>query len=265
MTQSMFSKTTLQLPRILMLFWTPDITSHFCNWLNSTTEQVLCCELSPWNGISSSEFEGRLSSDSSRSCVCLNVNGEHINGIIDTIWRHAASNEKAVEAFLNKIGKYHSDELKKQINSGSQPDLGIYDCVDLLSKFEGDTLLCIRVSDAVSNYLMSWVEYIISTTGIKILFLPKKICRISQFNGLNRIVLPELSKVCIVDTCQSAVYKLTGYHIPRSELDIALANSYSLNEFISIVQTATLSKCAISSVVDQPFLSRSYSYDVKPN
>ncbi|MBL4830764.1 MAG: hypothetical protein JKY55_12895 [Aliivibrio sp.] len=232
-----------------MLFWTPNITSHFRNWLDSTTEQVLCCELSPWNGISSSEFEGMLSNNSGYSCIPLSANEKHVDDIIETIWQHVAPNDKLIDGFLKKIVSFRHDELRKQIYSSSQPDLGIYDCVDLLSQLETETLLCIRVSDSVPTYLMPWVKYLVSTTNIKVILLhTKTIRKIVQFNELQRIALPELSKKCVAGACQDAVYKLTGKHIPQSELNIALANSHSLNEFISIVQTATLSQCTISSL-----------------
>ncbi|OQK44164.1 hypothetical protein XM72_c11055 [Vibrio vulnificus] len=61
------------------------------------------------------------------------------------------------------------------------------------------------------------------------------------------MTLQKFSNEHIMDTCQDAIFALTGSYMPQSELDFALSNSQSLNEFIAIIQTATLYQCSPSS------------------
>lgn len=234
-----------------MLFWTPDITNHFRSWLDSTTKTILSCEVNLWNGAGSSEFERRISDNTNFSCISLKANGEKVENIITTIWQSVASNRKLVDAFIEKNCTFRRNELSQQINSGIQPDLGIYDCADLLTQIDTAIVLCIRIGDSVPTYLMSWVDYIARYTKIKIvIFHPKNVRRIGILKHLNKVNLPALSKTCILDACQCAVYNLTGMNIQNSELEKAFSNSHSLDEFISIVQTATVSQCNISTLFD---------------
>ena len=232
-----------------MLFWTADLTDQFRDWLDSTTENILCCEHNPWSSTSSYEFENRLSYGTKRPCISLNADGEKVKDIIESVWRHVASNDSVLEQFLDKVNKHHSDELRKNIDAGLLPDLGIYDCVDLLAHLGTDTILCIRITSSVPSYLKPWIEYINSTTRIKVLLLhPPKVHHLLQLSEFNRMTLHKFSNEHIVDACQHAVFALTGSYMPQSELDFALSDSQSLNEFIAIVQTATLYQCSPSSL-----------------
>ncbi len=238
----------------LMLFWTPDITNHFLNWLDSTTTQILSCEVSSWNGVGSTEFERRITYNTNYSCIPIKANGESVDNLISTIWQHVRSNSKLVDTFIERSCTFRRKELRQQVHLGAQPELGIYDCVDLLSQIDTSIVLCIRINDSVPTYLMSWIDYIVRYTSIKIVVLyPKKARRFGNLKHLNKLNLPELSKTCIFEACQCAVYSLTGAYIQNSELECAFSYSCSLNEFISFVQAATVSQCNISTSFD-PYL-----------
>ncbi len=229
-----------------MLFWTPDIPSSLHDWLCSTTERVLCCEVNSWNCTASSELERRISTVGKCSCIPLTVNGEHSESIISSIWQHLSSKREAIDDFVDGNCKFRRNELRQQVKSGGRPDLGIYDCADLLSHADMMTVLCCRISGTVPTYLSYWIDYTVQNTRCKVIVLhPKNVSRISQLKHLDRLILPVLSKDCIVEACEYAVYRLTGAHIQRSDLDAALTYSCSMNECISIVQLTTVSQCSI--------------------
>lgn len=233
-----------------MLFWTPDITHHFHYWLNSGWERIVCCQIEPWNGVSSCEFEARLSETADCSCISLAADGEDVDSIIFLIWQWVSSNQSVVDEFISKSVEFRRSSLREKLNLGMQPDLGIYDCVDLLSLVDTAIVLCIRITDSVPTYLTHWVEYITRRTRVKVIVLhPKKLRRMSQLKHFNRIVLPVLSKICTTQACESAIYRLTGTHITSSELETAYSYSDCLNEFISLMQEATVRQCSVLTLL----------------
>ncbi|EMK3317949.1 TPA: hypothetical protein I7759_14580 [Vibrio vulnificus] len=233
-----------------MLFWTPEIPRSLHRWLDSSTEQILCCEMNNWSCANSPEFERRVSDIGKFSCIALTTNGEQIDRIINMIWQYIASDIKLIDNFIEKNCKFRRDEIRQKINSGFQPDLGIYDCADLLSQISANVVLCIRIDNSVPAYLLNWLDYIVKYTSIRIILLhPKTVDRKEQLKHLDSFILPILPRSHIVDACKYAVHQLTGIHLQRSELDLAFSYSQSLDEFISIVQAATLSQCTIETLL----------------
>jgi len=233
-----------------MLFWTPDIPCELNNWLNSVTTRTLCCEVNPWNCAGSTEFEARIASASQCLCIPITINGNQVGDIIHTIWQYVSSNKSWVENFMVKNHGVRRDELRQQTDSGEAPDLSIYDCADLLSQIDTPTVLCIRTGESIPKYLMAWMGYMIRYTSLKIIILhPEAVRTGDQLKHLHSLTLPVLSKICVLDACMSAVYRLTGRHMPRSELDAALSVSHSLDEFVSIVQAATVGQCTIEALL----------------
>ncbi|TOK19822.1 hypothetical protein CGI22_21945 [Vibrio parahaemolyticus] len=233
-----------------MLLWTPDIPCELNNWLNSATDRTLCCEVNPWNCAGSSEFETRIAENAQCLCIPITIRGDQVEGIIHTIWQYISSNKSCTEIFINKNHTLRRDELHQQIRSKEIPDLSIYDCVDLLSELNTATVLCIRIGNSMPDYLMGWVNYISRYTSLKIIILhPKAVSKGDQFKHLHSLTLPVLSKICVLDACTSAVYRLTGRHMPRSELDAAISVSHSLDEFISIIQAATVGQCTVEALL----------------
>lgn len=233
-----------------MLFWTPDITNNIDNWLSSTPDQILCCEITPWNGANSNEFERRISNRKEHLCIPLIVNGDEVENFINVIWRSLAFDKQLFDDFVQSNSKFRRDELNQQLMNGIQPDLGIYDCADLLLRVDKIVVLCIRINEFVPDYLTPWVDYIIRHSRVKVIILhTKEVRRIGKLKHFDRKLLPVLSRNCIVEACQYAVYQLTGTYIQSLELDKALSYSQSLNEFISIVQAATVRQCTISTVL----------------
>ncbi|WGK81958.1 hypothetical protein PYE51_01510 [Vibrio aestuarianus] len=233
-----------------MLFWTPVLPALLQDWLGSTTEQVLCCEVDIWNCTGSSEFERRISDIKKCLCVALSTNGEQVDVIIEKIWQCVVANNTLVDNFIERNSKFRRYELQQQVNSGIQPDLSIYDCVDILSRISTPLVLCIRLGDSVPVYLKDWLNYIHQYTAIKVLLLyPKAISRLGRLQHFERLTLPVLSKGSIIEACKHAVYRLTETHIQSSELERALSYSYSLDDFISIIQTAIMSQCTIETLL----------------
>lgn len=233
-----------------MLFWTPDIPNELNIWLNSATDRILCCEVSPWNCAGSSEFETRIAENAQCLCIPITIRGDQVEDIIHTIWEYISSNKSWVGNFIDKNHGVRRDALHRQLGSGELPDLGIYDCADLLSQINTPTILCIRTGGTIPNYLMIWVDYMIRYTSIKIIILhPNAVRKGEQLKHLHNLTLPELTESSVLDACMSAVYRLTGKHMQRSELDTAFTISHTLNEFISIVQTSIMSQCPLETLL----------------
>ncbi len=233
-----------------MLFWTPDITNYFYSCFKSTTTQIVCCEENSWNGIGSLEFERRISYSGLYKCIPLIVHGDQVGNVIKNIWQHVASNKILVDEFIENTYKFRVSEIRQQVNSGTLPDLGIYDCADLLAKIESDILLCLRIVDSIPSYLMPWLDYILNYTKVKIIIIyPSRELNFSKFKHIDNITLPVISKYIIIEKCQNAVHRLTGSYIETSEIEIAFSYSQSLNEFVSLVQAATVSQCTISELL----------------
>lgn len=233
-----------------MLFWTPDIPDELNNWLNSATDRILCCEVSPWNCAGSSEFETRIAENAQCLCIPITIRGDQVEDIIHTIWQYISSNKSWVGNFIDKNHGVRRDALYQQLGSGEIPDLGIYDCADLLTQIVPTTVLCIRTGESIPKYLLAWVDYMIRYTSLKIIILrPEAVHKGEQFKHLQSLTLPELTKSSVLDICMNAVYRLTGKHMQRSELDTAFAISNTLNEFISIVQTSIVSQSSIQTLL----------------
>ncbi|MFA0520176.1 hypothetical protein AB4501_24835, partial [Vibrio sp. 10N.222.55.E8] len=107
----------------MMLFWTPDITTHLNCWLNSATEQVVRCEVAPWNGTQSPEFERGISIGGTRTCIPLAIHAQQIDHIIGVVWNLVSPDQKLVREFIENNSQFRRDELIRQINSEIQPDL----------------------------------------------------------------------------------------------------------------------------------------------
>ncbi|CAK1931910.1 conserved hypothetical protein [Vibrio crassostreae] len=233
-----------------MLFWTPDIPCELNNWLNSATDRTLYCEVNPWNCAGSSEFETRIAENAQCLCIPITIRGDQVEDIIHTIWQYVSPNKSWVGNFVNKNNEVRREQLRRQIASGELPDLGIYDCADLLSRIDTTTVLCIRTGELIPKYLLAWVDYMIRYTSLKIIILhPEAVHKGEQFKHLQSLTLPELTKSSVLDTCMSAVYRLTGKHMQRCELDSAFALSNTLNEFISIVQTSIVAQCTLETAL----------------
>ncbi|HFQ4857008.1 TPA: hypothetical protein ACGUPG_002788 [Vibrio vulnificus] len=233
-----------------MLFWTPDIPDELNNWLNSATDRILCCEVSSWNCAGSSEFETRIAENAQCLCIPITIKGDQVEDIIHTIWQYVSPNKSWVGNFVDKNDEVRREQLRRQIGLGELPDLGIYDCADLLSQVDTTTVLCVRTGSSIPKYLMSWVDYMIRYTSLKIVILhPETVRKEDQLKHLHSLTLPVFSEICVLDACMSAVYRLTGQHMQCSELDAALTISNSLNEFISIVQTSIMSQSTIETLL----------------
>ncbi|MEZ8775750.1 hypothetical protein [Vibrio sp. 10N.247.310.17] len=234
----------------MMLFWTPDITTHLNCWLNSATEQVVRCEVAPWNGTQSPEFERWISREDTRMCIPLAIHAQQIDQIIGVVWKLVSPDQKLVREFIENNSQFRRDELIRQINSEIQPDLSIYDCIDLLSKLRIEVVvLCLRIVDSVPGYLVAWLSYIQQYTSFKIIILHAKNARsLKALKSFRCIQLPALSKSDVIESCCNAVNELTGKRMQRSELDAAFSQSKSLKEFTSIIQTATLYQCSVESL-----------------
>ncbi len=231
-----------------MLFWTPDIPNELNNWLNSATDRILCCEVTLWNCAGSSEFETRIAENAQCLCIPIIIRGDQVEDIIHTIWQYISSNKSCVGNFIDKNHGVRRDALHQQLGSGEMPDLGIYDCADLLTQVVPTTVLCIRTGESIPKYLMTWVDYMIRYTSLKIIILcPEAVHKGEQLKQLHNVPLPELTKSSVLDTCMSAAYRLTGKYMQRSELDTAFTISNSLNEFISIVQTSIVAQCTLET------------------
>jgi hypothetical protein len=233
-----------------MLFWTPDIPSSLQDWLDSTTEQILCCEVDAWNCAGTPEFERKISDIGKRLCIPLTVNGEQVESIIDRIWWYLEYHKISVEQLIVRNHKHRRDKLLQQVSFGLRPDLGIYDCADMLFQIDVNVVLCIRLESSIPTYLKVWIDYIIRFTTIKILILhPNTLRGVVHHEYMERLTLPVLNKDCVLDTCNHTVYRLTGERMERYQLDIAMSHSQSLEEFISIVQIATLYQCKIETLL----------------
>ncbi|MDC5850836.1 hypothetical protein OPW32_16700 [Vibrio europaeus] len=233
-----------------MLFWTPELPSSLYDWLDSTTAQILCCEVDAWNCAGSSEFERKISDIGKHLCIPLTVYGEQVDSIIDTVWWYLDYHKISVEQLIVRNHKYRYDKLLQQVSLGLQPDLGIYDCVDMLFQIDVNVVLCIRLENSRPTYLKVWIDYIVRFTTIKIIILhPNTLRGVVHQEYMEQLSLPVLNKDCVLDACEHAVYRLTGERIERYQLDIAMSNSQSLEEFISIVQTATLYQCKIEMLL----------------
>tara|TARA_Y100000588_G_scaffold159786_1_gene173763 strand:+ start:3177 stop:3983 length:807 start_codon:yes stop_codon:yes gene_type:complete len=230
----------------MMLFWTPDITTHLNCWLNSATEQVVRCEVAPWNGTQSPEFERWISRGGTRMCISLAICDQQIDHIIGVVWSLVSPDQKLVREFIENNSQFRRDELIRQINSEIQPDLSIYDCIDLLSKLNVEAVLCLRIVDSVPNYLLAWLGYIQQCTSFKIIILySKNAPSLNRLKSFPCIQLPTLSKSDVIESCCNAVDELTGKRMQCSELDAAFSYSESLNEFISIIQSSILYQCSV--------------------
>lgn len=234
----------------MMLFWTPDITTHLNCWLNSATEQVVRCEAAPWNGTQSPEFERWISRGGARMCISLAICDQQIDHIIGVVWNLVSPDQKLVRKFIENNSQFRRDELIRQINSEIQPDLSIYDCIDLLSKLNVEAVLCLRIVDSVPSYFVAWLGYIQQYTRLKIIILfSKNTVSLEKLEPIPCIQLPTLPKTEVIESCCNAVNELTGKRMQRSELDAAFSESKSLKEFTSIIQTATLYQCSVESLL----------------
>lgn len=234
----------------MMLFWTPDITTYLNCWLNSATEQVVRCEVAPWNGTQSPEFERWISRGGTRMCIPLAIHDQQIDHIIGVVWKLVSPDQKLVREFIENNSQFRRDELIRQIKSEMQPDLGIYDCIDLLSKLRVEVVLSLRIVDSVPNYLLAWLGYIQQCTSFKIIILySKNAPSLNRLKSFPCIQLPTLSKSDVIESCCNAVDELTGKRMQCSELDAAFSHSESLNEFISIIQSSTLYQCSVESLL----------------
>lgn len=233
-----------------MLFWTPDITTHLNCWLNSATEQVVRCEVAPWNGTQSPEFERWISRGGTRTCIPLAIHAQQIVHIIGVVWNLVSPDQKLVREFIENNSQFRRDELIRQINSEIQPDLSIYDCIDLLSKLRVEVVLSLRIVDSVPSYFVAWLGYIQQYTRLKIIILfSKNTVSLEKLKPFPCIQLPTLPKIEVIESCCNAVNELTGKRMQRSELDAAFSQSKSLKEFTSIIQTATLYQCSVESLL----------------
>lgn len=131
-----------------------------------------------------------------------------------------------------------------------QLDLGIYDCVDILSLLDEKLMLLIRVFDSIEHYLLPWLNYAVTTTtNIKILVLNREgIKGLSRLEHLPQVILPQLSRNSIIDTCSTAIHDLTGTRMSYSELGFTYSNSSSLKEFITHTQAAVLCQSTPSAL-----------------
>lgn len=233
-----------------MLFWTPDITTHLNCWLNSATEQVVRCEVAPWNGTQTQEFEQWISRGGTRMCIPLAIHAQQIEHIIDVVWSFVSSDQKLVREFIENNSQFRRDELIRQIKSEMQPDLSIYDCIDLLSKLNVEAVLCLRIVDSVPSYFVAWLGYIQQYTRLKtIILFSKNTVSLEKLEHFPCIQLPTLPKTEVIESCCNAVNELTGKRMQRSELDAAFSQSNSLNEFVAIIQSSTLYQCSVESLL----------------
>lgn len=233
-----------------MLFWTPDITTHLNCWLDSVTERVVRCEVTAWNGAQSPEFERWISRGGTRMCIPLAIHDQQIDHIIGVVWNLVSPDQKLVREFIESNSQFRRDELIRQINSEIQPDLSIYDCIDLLSKLNVEAVLCLRIVDSVPSYFVAWLGYIQQYTRLKIIILfSKNTVSLEKLEPFSCIQLPTLPKIEVIESCCNAVNELTGKRMQRSELDAAFSQSKSLKEFTSIIQTATLYQCSVESLL----------------
>lgn len=233
-----------------MLFWTPDITTHLNCWLDSVTERVVRCEVTAWNGTQSPGFERWISRGGTRMCIPLAIHDQQIDHIIGVVWNLVSPDQKLVREFIENNSLSRRDELIGQINSEIHPDLGIYDCIDLLSKLNVEVVLCLRIVDSVPSYFVAWLGYIQQYTRLKIIILfSKNTVSLEKLEPFPCIQLPTLPKTEVIESCCNAVNELTGKRMQRSELDAAFSQSKSLNEFVAIIQSSTLYQCSVESLL----------------
>ncbi len=225
-----------------MIFWTPDVTPSFLNWSVSTTEQIVCCQTKEWNGTDYPDLELRLSDISGMISITLFVHNDDVEMAIDTIWKHVSANEELILSYIEQQKGFRREVFYQQYKNGEQLDLGIYDCIDLLSLLDEKLMLFIRISDSIERHLLSWLNYAASTTtNIKILVLNSEGAKgLSRLKNLPQVILPQLSRSIIVETCSNAIHDLTGTRISDSELYFTYSNSSSLKEFITHTQAAIL-------------------------
>lgn len=227
-----------------MIFWTPDVTPSFLNWSVSTTEPIVCCQTEEWNGTDYPELELRLSDISGMIPITLFVHNDDVEMAIDTIWKHVSANEELIWSYIEQQKRFRREVFYQQYKNGEQLDLGIYDCIDLLSLLDEKLMLFIRISDSIERHLLSWLNYAARTTAnIKILVLNSEGAKgLSHLKNLPQVILPQLSRNSIVETCSNAIHDLTGTRISDSELDFTYSKSSSLKEFITHTQTAVMCK-----------------------
>ncbi|MGX9416373.1 hypothetical protein ACXJY6_00015 [Vibrio sp. RC27] len=205
------------------------------------TEQIICCELSEWNGTEYPDFELNLSNQFGVTCLPLYINNKNSSENFDSIWKYLTSNRNLIHEYINRQHEFRRSILFQQYENGEQLDLGYYDYIDLLSHLEERVVLCIRALHSFHPNLLPWLDYIVNKTNIKILILNSKgIKGLDQLNHFPRAILPSYSKKEIVEACSRAVYDLTGTSMSYSELSSAFSKCHSLKEFITKVQTAAV-------------------------
>ncbi|KIE21720.1 hypothetical protein SE23_05750 [Vibrio sinaloensis] len=183
-------------------------------------------------------------------CIPLAIHDQQIDHIIGVVWNLVSPDQKLVREFIENNSLSRRDELIGQINSEIHPDLGIYDCIDLLSKLNVEVVLCLRIVDSVPSYLLAWLGYIQQCTSFRIIILySKNALSLNKLKSFPCIQLPTLPKIEVIESCCNAVNELTGKRMQRSELDAAFSQSKSLKEFTSIIQTATLYQCSVESLL----------------
>lgn len=115
-----------------MIFWTTDVITPQLSKELFLTQKVVCCQVGRWNGTDYPHFDLRLSDVCNMNCISLFLDND-IMSFIDPVLEHVSRNDNSILRFIEMWNSRRRTELYQQYKSGEKLDVGIYDCIDLLS------------------------------------------------------------------------------------------------------------------------------------